>query len=52
MCFVDLQVFDRVLRRVIEWALRRKGRSEVLVTAVMSLYNGVRIRVRLGLAHL
>ena len=38
MCFVDLEMaFDRVPRKVMEWALRKKGLAEVLVQAVMSL---------------
>ena len=37
MCFVDLEkAFDRVPRKVTEWALRKKGLAEVLVQAVMS----------------
>ena len=32
MCFVDLEkAFDRVQRKVLEWALRKKEISEVLV---------------------
>ena len=49
MCFVDLEkAFDRVLRKVMEWALRKKGMAEVLVQAVMSLYEGPRTKVRVG----
>ena len=49
MCFVDLEkTFDRVPRKVMEWALRRKGLAEVLVQAVMSLYEGSRTKVRVG----
>ena len=49
MCFVDLEkAFDRVLRKVMEWALRKKGLAEVLVQAVMSLYEGSRMKVRVG----
>ena len=37
MCFVDFEkAFDRVARKVMEWALRKKGLAEVLVQAVMS----------------
>ena len=40
-CFVDLEkAFDRVPRKVMEWALRKKGLAEVLVQTVMSLYEG------------
>ena len=46
-CFVDLEkAFDRVPRRVIEFALRKKGVEEKLVQTVMRLYEGARTRVR------
>ena len=49
MCFVDLEkAFDRVPRRVIEWAMRKKGVNERLVAAVMQLYEGAKTRVRVG----
>ena len=49
MCFVDLEkAFDRVPRKVMEWALRKKGLAEVLVQAVMSLHEGSRTKVRVG----
>ena len=49
MCFVDLEkTFDRVPRKVMEWALRKKGLAEVLVQAMMSLYEGSRTKVRVG----
>jgi len=49
MCFVDLEkAFDRVPRRVIEWALRKKGVLEMLLRAVMSLYSGAETRVRVA----
>ena len=49
MCFVDLEkAFDRVPRKVMEWALIKKGWAEVLVQAVMSLYEGSRTKVRVG----
>ena len=49
VCFVDLEkAFDRVPRKVMEWALRKKGLAEVLVQAVMSLYEGLRTKVRAG----
>ena len=45
-CFVDLEkAFDRVPRKVIEFALRKKGVEEKLVQAVMRLYKGARTRV-------
>ena len=49
MCFVDLEkAFDRVPRKMMEWALRKKSLPEVLVKAVMSLYEGSRTKVRVG----
>ena len=46
-CFVDLEkASDRVSRRVIEWALRKKLVLERLVQAVMSVYKGARTRVQ------
>ena len=38
MCFVDMdKACDRVPRKVMEWAMRKKGLSEVIVRTVMSL---------------
>ena len=49
MGFVDLEkAFDRVPRKVMEWALRKKSLPKVLVKAVMSLYEGSRTKVRVG----
>ena len=49
MCFVDLEkAFDRVPRKVMKLALRKKSLPEVLVKAVMSLYEGSRTKVRVG----
>ena len=49
MCFVDLEkTFDRVPRRVLEWAMRKKGLPEILVKAVISLYEGAETKVRVG----
>jgi hypothetical protein len=49
MCFVDLEkAFDRVPRKVIEWALRKKGVNERLVGAVMRLYEGAKTKVKVG----
>ena len=49
MCFDDLEkAFDRVLRKVLEWAMRKRSIQEVMVRAVMSL-EGAKTRVRVGL---
>ena len=40
MCYVDLErAFNNVQRKVVNWAMRKKGIPEALGTAVMSLYN-------------
>ena len=45
--FVDLEkAFDRVLREVIRWAMRKLGVEEWLVSAVMSMYTGAKTVVR------
>ena len=52
MCFVDMEkAFDRVPRKVMEWTMRKKAISEILVRAVMSLYDGAKTRVRVGSAN-
>ena len=49
MCFVDLEkAFDRVPRRVMQWALRKKGILEILVKTAMSLYEGSKTKVKVG----
>ena len=49
MCFVDLEkAFDGVPRRVMQWALRNKGLPEILVKAVMSLYEGSKTKIKVG----
>ena len=49
MCFVDLEnAFERVPRRAIQWALRTKGLPEILVKALMSLYEGSKTKVKVG----
>ena len=50
MCFLYLEkAFDRVPRKVMEWSLiKKKGLAEVMVQAVMSLYEGSRTKVRVG----
>ena len=43
MCFFLMEkAFDRVPRKVMEWAIIKKGLLEVMVRAVMSLYNGAK----------
>ena len=50
MCFVNLEkAFDREPRRVMEWAMRKKGLPEILVKAVMSPYEGAERNVGSGL---
>ena len=50
MCFIDLKkAFDRVLRKVLEWTMRKRGIPEVMVRAVMSLYEGAKTKARVGL---
>ncbi|XP_015776494.1 PREDICTED: uncharacterized protein LOC107354527 [Acropora digitifera] len=50
MCFVDLEkAFDMVPRRVLEWAMRKRGIPEAMVRAVMSLYEDAKTRVRVVL---
>ena len=50
MCFVDLEkAFHRVPRKVLEWAMRKRGIPEVMVRVVMSLYEGAKTRIRVGL---
>ena len=45
------KAFDRVPRKVMEWAMRKKGLSEVMVRAVMILYGGAKARVRVVSAY-
>ena len=48
MCFVDIEkAFDRLPRKVIEWAMRKKDLPEVIVRAVMNLYHGKKTKVRM-----
>ena len=47
MCFVDLEkALDKVSRKVLVWAMRKKGIPNVLVRSVISLYEGAKTRVR------
>ena len=47
MCFVDLEkASDRLPRKVLEWAMRKKKIPEVLVRSVLRVYEGAKTRVR------
>ena len=47
MCFVDLEkALDRVPRKVLEWAMRKRRIPEAMVRIVMSLYEGAKTRVK------
>ena len=47
--FVDLEkAFDRVPRKVVEWALRKEGVNEYMVKAVMSMYRDAKTAVKVG----
>ena len=49
MCFVDIEkAFNRVPRKVMEWAMRKRGLPELIVRAVVSLYRGGKTKVRVG----
>ena len=44
--FVDLEkAFDRVPRKVVEWAMRKLGVEEWLVRAVMAMYKHAKTRI-------
>ena len=46
MCFVDLEgAYDTIPGKLLEWAMRKKGIAEVLVSSMMSLYEGTMIRI-------
>ena len=52
MCFVYMEkAFDKVPRKVMEWAMRKKGLSEIIVRAVKSLYDCAKTRVGVGSAY-
>ena len=42
------KAFDRVPRKVIEWAIKKKDLPEVIVRAVMSLYHRAETKVQMG----
>ena len=48
MCFADFEkAFDRVTRKVMEWAMRKKV-PEAMVKAVMRQHNGAKREVKVG----
>ena len=50
MCLVDLEkAFDRVLRKALEWAMRKKDILEAMVRAVMSSFEDAKTRIKVGL---
>ena len=52
LCFVDMEkAFGRVPRKVMEWATRKKGLSEVMVQTIMSLCDDAKTGVRVGSAY-
>ena len=52
ICFIDMEkAFDRMPRKVMERTMRKKGLSEVMVPAVISLYVGAKTRVRVKSAY-
>ena len=52
VCFVDMEkAFDGIPRKVMEWAMKEKGLSEVMVRAVMSLYDGAKTNVGVGFTY-
>jgi len=45
--FVDFEkAFDKVMRAVIRWPMRKFGVKELLVSAVVFMYTGAKIVVR------
>ena len=47
MCFEDLErTLARVPRKVLQWAMRKKGIPEVFARSAMSLYEGAKMTVR------
>ena len=53
MCFVDIEkAFDRVPRKVMEWAMIKNDLLEVIVKAVMSLYQGQKRKFEWNFSYL
>ena len=52
-CFVDIEkIFDRVPRKVMEWAMRKKDLPEVIVRAVIASITGQKQKFELDLSYL
>ena len=50
MCFIDLEkAIDRIPRKVVKWAMRNRDIPEVMMRAMMSLYEGAKTRIRVDL---
>ena len=53
ICFVDFEkAFDRMPKKMLEWALKKKLVPERLVQAVMSMYKEAKTWVQVGGEHL
>ena len=53
MSYVDIEkAFDIVTKKVMEWAMRKKGLPEFLVGAEMSLYQGKRQKLERDQSYL
>ena len=49
MCFADSEkTFDRVPRKVVEWAMGKKVIAEALIREVTSLYKGAKTKEKVG----
>ena len=49
MCFVDNEkAFDRVPRKMMEWAMTKKCLPQLIVRAVVRLYHGEKTKVKVG----
>ena len=49
---VDMEkAFNRIPRKMMEWAMRKKGLSEVMARAIMNLYDGTKTRIKMGSVH-
>ena len=43
--------FDMIPRKVVEWAMRKKDISEMMVKAVMSLYEEATTKIKVGSSY-